>query len=108
LRFTNTVSQEVRMRPVYISGVGMTTFGKYADLGLADLGREAVSEALLDAGVEPADIELLACGCARSGTLQRQESGVGHVLGWEVGIEGIPVFNEKAFCASGTLAFNLA
>ena len=29
-------------------------------------------------------------------------------MGWELVIEGIPIYNEKAYCASGTLAFNVA
>jgi acetyl-CoA acetyltransferase len=64
--------------------------------------------AIRDAGIDPSDVDLLSCGCARSGTLQSRESGVGQMVGWEVGIEGIPVYNEKAFCASGAVAFNLA
>jgi acetyl-CoA acetyltransferase len=91
----------------YLVGTGMTAFGKFA-LGINDLGREAAAQALRDAGVAPRDIGLISCGCARSGTLQARESGVGQLIGWEVGIEGVPVFNEKAFCASGTMAFNVA
>jgi acetyl-CoA acyltransferase len=29
-------------------------------------------------------------------------------VGWELGIQGVPVYNEKAYCASGTMAFNVA
>jgi acetyl-CoA acetyltransferase len=96
------------MRRTLLAGVGMTAFGKFPTEGLASLGRQAGLDALLDAGIRPQDIELIACGCARSGTLQARESGVGQLVGWELGIEGVPVFNEKAFCASGAMAFNLA
>jgi len=51
---------------------------------------------------------MIACGSARSGILHARESGVGQLIGWELGIEGVPVYNEKAFCASGALAFNIA
>jgi acetyl-CoA acetyltransferase len=97
------------MRRVLVAGVGMTAFGKFPERGLADLGREAVLEAIDDAGgFAPGEIEMIACGCARSGTLQARESGVGQLVGWEVGIEGVPVYNEKAFCASGAMALSVA
>ena len=92
----------------YIAGTGLTAFGKFATTSLGSLGREAGMEALADAGVRAADIDLIACGCARSGTLHGRESGVGQHIGWELGIEGVPVYNEKAFCASGAMAFNVA
>jgi acetyl-CoA acetyltransferase len=95
-------------RNVYVAGTGITAFGKFADATLASLGREAGAAALADAGAAATDIEVIACGCARSGTLHGRESGVGQYLGWELGIEGVPVYNEKAFCASGAMALNVA
>jgi acetyl-CoA acyltransferase len=95
------------MARTFIVGVGMTAFGKFA-LDLADLGRESALEAIRDAGLSPRNVDLIACGCARSGTLQARESGVGQLIGWELGIQGVPVYNEKAFCASGTMAFSVA
>jgi acetyl-CoA acetyltransferase len=96
------------MATAYIAGVGMTPFGKFGDSTLATLGRQAGREALTDAGVDPHHIEMIACGSARSGILHARESGVGQLIGWDLGIEGVPVYNEKAFCASGALAFNIA
>lgn len=95
------------MGRAFVVGVGMTAFGKFS-LGLADLGRESALEAIRDAGISPRDVDLIACGSARSGALQGRESGVGQLIGWEVGIQGVPVYNEKAFCASGTMAFSVA
>jgi len=95
-------------RPVFIAGVGLTPFGKFADQGLRSLGRRAALDALADAGATPADIEMISCGSARSGILQGRESGVGQLVGWELGIKGVPVYNLKAFCASGTSALNVA
>ncbi|GAA2592660.1 thiolase family protein [Dactylosporangium fulvum] len=86
----------------------MTSFGKFADRSLGSLAREACIEALRDAQTAPQAVEMIACGCARSGSLQARESGVGQLVGWEVGIQGVPVYNEKAFCASGAMAFNVA
>jgi acetyl-CoA acetyltransferase len=96
------------MTNIYLAGVGMTPFGKFADSSLATLGRDAGSHALRDAGVEPRQIELISCGSARSGILHARESGVAQLVGWELGIEGVPSYNEKGFCASGALAFNVA
>jgi acetyl-CoA acetyltransferase len=96
------------MTNIYLAGVGITPFGKFADSSLATLGRDAGSQALRDAGVESRQIELIACGSARSGTLHARESGVAQLVGWELGIEGVPSYNEKGFCASGALAFNVA
>lgn len=96
------------MRDVYIAGVGAAPFGKDPDRTLRTLGRVAALEAMRDAGVDHRAVELLACGTARSGTLQGRESGVGQLVGWEVGIRGVPVYNVKAYCASGTSAFNVA
>jgi acetyl-CoA acetyltransferase len=96
------------MATTYLAGVGMTPFGKFRDATLASLGRAAGRQALTDAGVEARHIEMIACGSARSGTLHARESGVGQLIGWDLGIEGVPVYNEKAFCASGAVAFNIA
>jgi acetyl-CoA acetyltransferase len=96
------------MADTFLVGVGMTEFGKFRDASLASLGRAAGAEAIRDAGVMSKDIEMIACGSARSGILHARESGVGQLIGWELGIEGIPIYNEKAFCASGALALNVA
>jgi acetyl-CoA acetyltransferase len=92
----------------FLAGVGMTPFGKFRHSTLAGLGAQAGREALTDAGVDPHAIEMIACGSARSGMLHARESGVGQLIGWDLGIEGVAVYNEKAFCASGAVAFNIA
>jgi 3-oxoacyl-[acyl-carrier-protein] synthase III len=73
----------------YLAGVGMTPFGKFRDSTLASLGSQAGREALADAGVDPHAIEMIACGSARSGMLHARESGVGQLIGWDLGIEGV-------------------
>jgi acetyl-CoA acetyltransferase len=95
-------------RRVLVAGAGITGFGKFPGESLGSLGRRAGLDALVDAGIRSADVELIACGSARSGILQARESGVGQLIGWELGIEGVPVFNEKAYCASGAMALNVA
>ncbi|MQA24960.1 MAG: thiolase family protein [Micromonosporaceae bacterium] len=93
---------------VFVVGVGMTAFGRSPDRSLRSLGREATLNALRDAGVGPRDVGVLVCGTARSGMLQGRESGVGQLVGWELGINQIPVYNVKNYCASGSTSFDVA
>ncbi|MBX3093750.1 MAG: thiolase family protein [Cryobacterium sp.] len=93
---------------VYVVGVGITPFGKFADESMKSLGRTASRTALIDAGISPRDIDLVSAGSARSGMLHGHESGVGQMVAWELGISGVAVYNVKAYCASGSSAFNVA
>lgn len=90
------------MRDVFITGVGMTVFGKH-ERSLRSLGYEACVNALKDAGVKPADIEAGYCGNGLAVALQG-EAGVGQHVFWEAGIRGIPVVNVENACASGSTA----
>jgi len=96
------------MRDAYIVGVGITPFGKFPEETLGSLGRRASLDALLDAGIGPRDVEVISCGSARSGILNNHESGVGQLIGWELGIRTVPVYNVKNYCASGSTAFDVA
>lgn len=96
------------VQDVYIAGVGITNFGKFADESLRSLGRTAAHAALIDAGLAPGGVEMVTCGSARSGILHAHESGVGQMIGWELGIKSVPVHNVKAYCASGSSAMNVA
>ena len=42
---------------VYVTGVGMTAFGRHEGKRAADLGREAVAAALADAGLDYTAVE---------------------------------------------------
>jgi acetyl-CoA acetyltransferase len=90
------------MRDVFITGVGMTVFGKH-DRSLRSLGYEASLNALKDAGVKPSEIEAGYCGNALAAALQG-ETGVGQNAFWEVGIRGVPIVNVENACASGSTA----
>jgi len=93
---------------VYVLGVGMTKFGRFPDRSLREMGREAALAPLSDAGVATTDVNVIVCGSARTGILQGRESGVGQLIGWELGINSIPVYNVKNYCASGSTAFDVA
>lgn len=90
------------MRDVFVTGVGMTVFGKH-DRSLRSLGYEACLNALKDAGVKPAEIEAGYCGNALAPALQG-ETGVGQNAFWEVGVRGVPIVNLENACASGSTA----
>lgn len=93
---------------VYVLGVGMTKFGRFPEGSIRGMGREAALAALADAGVAKDDVGVLVCGSARTGILQGRESGVGQLIGWELGINEIPVYNVKNYCASGSTSFDVA
>jgi len=93
---------------VHVLGVGIAPFGKFPDAALTALARPALVAAMADAGIGPGDVDAVACGTARTGMLQRRESGVGQLVAWDVGIRRVPVYNVKAYCASGAAALSLA
>jgi acetyl-CoA acetyltransferase len=95
------------MRDVYITGVGMTVFGRHPDRSLRDLGGEACLAALRDAGVQPREIEAGYCGNALGPVLQG-ETSVGQNVFWEVGINSVPIVNVENACATGSTALHQA
>lgn len=96
------------MRDVFVAGVGMTSFGKFLDRGLKSLGREAISEAVDDAGATLDGIEAAYVGNAVGGLVTGQEMIRGQVVLSSLGLTGIPIFNVENACASASTAFHLA
>ena len=94
------------MREVAVIGVGMTSWGKFPDTDLFDLGADAAQRAVEDAGVEWTDIESLVSGVYKWGS----EAGLasGQSVEARLGETGIPVTNVYQMCASATNAFRLA
>jgi acetyl-CoA acyltransferase len=90
----------------WIAGAAMTPFGRHTRT-LRDLGREAVVQALVDAGSAPGEIGAVYCGSALSMLLQG-EGAPGQAIAWEAGIRGVPVVNVVNACASGSTALHLA
>jgi len=92
------------MRDVVIIGVGMTRFGKFLERSLQDLGREAVWNALEDAGVPPEDIQIAYVANSLAYQLTEVKGTVGqHVLA-NAGFFRIPVINVENACSSGSTA----
>ncbi|MDP3968698.1 MAG: thiolase family protein [Nocardioides sp.] len=93
---------------VVVSGVGMSPFGKFLDRSMKDLARVAVDAALADAQVGVPDIQAMFFSNALAGLITGQECIRGEVVGYPLGLAGIPIHNVENACASGGNALHLA
>ena len=91
------------MSDVYILGVDMIKFGRFADRTVPSLGAEAALLALDDAGLTIQDMEALYCG-----NLGQSSGMVGQRILQEIGQTGMPVVNCANACATGATAFREA
>ncbi|MGE0797800.1 MAG: thiolase family protein [Lautropia sp.] len=91
-----------------IAGVGMVSFGRFADRSLSDLACDAARAALRDAAIEPDALDAIFAANAAAGILTGQESIRGQVSLKPAGIGGPPLFNVENACASGSSAIHLA
>ncbi len=82
----------------HVWGVGTSSFGRRPERLPADLGWEAVSEALVDAGVDAVDAAFVGTVFGSPGTAQRVLSACG--------VTGIPIVTVENACASGTTAYH--
>ena len=87
---------------LWIIGVAMTKFMRYKDKDLIDLGTEAATAALTDAGLTTFDADILAAGCLYD------TNGIGQRIQKQIGQTGIPVYNVTNACATGATAFRVA
>ncbi|MBL0419088.1 thiolase family protein [Ramlibacter sp. AW1] len=92
------------MQPAHIVGVGMTPFARHPDRSLKDLAREAVTAALVDAGIAQDQLQAAYCANSMAGIVTGQESIRGQVVLNAMGITGIPVVNVENACATGATA----
>ncbi|HZG32977.1 MAG TPA: beta-ketoacyl synthase N-terminal-like domain-containing protein, partial [Sphingopyxis sp.] len=96
------------MEAIYIVGVGMTHFGRHMDKSVKQLTAWAVEDALKDAACDRKSIEAAFYGNTGQGHFDGQHMIRGQVALLPLGIEGIPIYNVEAACASASSAFNLA
>lgn len=89
------------MRPVYVAGVGIHAFGRFADETVTQLGQHAVRAALAEAGVGRGGFQAAFCGTVYSGV------AAGHKVLTGLGLSGVPTVNVEAGCASGGAALAL-
>lgn len=90
------------MRGVYILGVGLHPFGRFGDKDVVEIGREAVVNALDDAGLSWRQVEAAFCGTVYAGPM------AGNKVLARVGLTGIPITNLENACASGGSALRAA
>lgn len=88
------------MENVFIAGVGIHPFGRF-DKGYRELGRHAVIEALGDAGVTVADLDMTLVGNVGA------EMAKGQNVMDAVGRAGNPIINVEAACASSASTIQL-
>jgi acetyl-CoA acyltransferase len=93
---------------VHVLCGAVSPFGIFPDVALAELARPVISEALLGAGIQSAQIEAAFVGNAFGGLIQGQESILGQLVLGPMGLTGIPVHNVKNACSSGADAVHLA
>lgn len=93
------------MRKVFVTGVGMTQFGKLPDESLRKLGATAFWEAVKDADINPKRIEIAYVANSLAGLITGQESLRGQTIFREIGPTGMPIVNVENACASGSTAF---
>jgi acetyl-CoA acyltransferase len=96
------------MNATAIVGTGMTAFGKHMDRSLASLAGEAITLALADADVEPAEVQMAFVANAMASITTGQVSVVGQTILRDLGYEDIPVFNIDNACAGSSSAIQLA
>ncbi len=85
-----------------IAGVGMTKFGKQAERTIEEIGREALTRAMKDAGVARDGIDEVFCGSSYGGPL------IGQRILRDLGMTGIPITNVENACSSGAAALREA
>ena len=93
------------MRDVFIVGVGQTPVGEHWDLGMRELGRSAVEDALADARIEAVDA--LYAGNMLGGAINGQEK-VATLLADVAGLLPAEAWKVEAACASGAAAVRAA
>lgn len=93
------------MRDVFIVGVGQTPVGEHWELGLRELGRSAVEDALADARIEAVDA--LFAGNMLGGCVNGQEN-VATLIADAAGLLPAEALKVEAACASGAAAVRAA
>jgi len=90
-------------REVVVAGVGLHPFGRFPEKTIHEMAREAVLEALADAGVGYKHIQ-----AAYFGHVYYEGTTVGEFTVRDLGLTGIPIINVENACSSGSTALWLA
>lgn len=92
----------------YLLGVGMTPFGRWTDVSLAELACRAARAALDDAGLDACDVRVAVVGNAVQGAIEGQHGIRGQLMLRGLEMTGIPVVNVENACASASTALHVA
>lgn len=92
----------------YIFGVGMTPFGRWLDLSLAELARRAGAAALADAGLDESQVRVAVVGNAVQGAIDGQHGIRGQLMLRGMRLADIPIVNVENACASASTALHVA
>ncbi|MFH1150681.1 MAG: thiolase family protein [Actinomycetota bacterium] len=93
---------------VYIIGVGMTPFGKFAEKSVKQLVAEVMESLSRDAGCDPKDIQAAWFSNSGWGIDTGQHCIRGQVALAPLGIQGIPITNVENACAGASTALREA
>lgn len=92
----------------YVIGVGMTRFGKHLGRSLNSLAREAIKQALDDAGIEARQLNAAWMGTGAAPVITGQVCIAGQAVLRGLGVGRIPVINVENACATASTAFQQA
>jgi acetyl-CoA acetyltransferase len=90
------------MRDVVVIGAGLHRYGVFPEKTIIDMGTEAISNALQDAGMEWKDIQAAYCGTVQPGM------STGHAVCGRMGFTSLGITNVENASASGSSAFREA
>lgn len=108
---TNELDQQLirnARQNAYVIGVGMTRFGKHLGRSLNSLAREAIKQALDDAGIEARQLEAAWMGTGAAPVITGQVCIAGQAVLRGLGVGRIPVVNVENACATASTAFQQA
>jgi acetyl-CoA acyltransferase len=88
---------------VWVLGTAMTKIGRYPEKDIVDLGSEVALDALDDAGLTMADVQVMAVGNAYEASMCNAQR-----IQKQVGQTGIPAYNVSNACATGATAVRTA
>jgi acetyl-CoA acyltransferase len=93
---------------VYVTGIGMTNFGRHPDQTVRSLATAAAREAMKDAGCDPPAVDAIFFANAGQGAMEGQHSIRGELALKDLPFRQIPIINTENACASAATAFYLA
>jgi acetyl-CoA acyltransferase len=91
-----------------IAGIGLTPFGRFKDRSLSELAGQAIADAMTDAGITLADIDMAFVANSMAAVTTGQVAVVGQSVLRPLGYSGIPVYNIDNACAASSSALDLA